>query len=82
MGFFDSSDKALKGPGIVLTLGEGDSVVRTADGRASASYFGAIDNGMLVGNGLEVDINPRQICWLLEQRGAVEKALGHAWKER
>jgi hypothetical protein len=37
---------------------------------------------MLVGNGLEVDINPRQICWLLEQRGAVEKALGHAWKER
>ena len=81
MGFFFGDSNKLRGPGIVLTFGEDGGVVQTADGRASAPYFGALQDGMLVGDGMEVDINPRQICWLLEQRGAIERARGGTWKE-
>lgn len=76
----------LKGPGIALSLRVPDNtvpsydhaLVSTLDGRAEARYYMAIDEGLLVAGGAEVDLTPRQVLWLLDQGRVLDNAIESA----
>lgn len=73
----------LKGPGIAVSLRVPDNavpsydhaLVSTLDGRAEARYYMAIDEGLLVAAGAEVDLTLRQVLWLIDQKRVLSKAI-------